>query len=157
MSCIDISYICSCHDQSYSGFYIHCRLLLEVQNSTVIYMCKFVYILFRKLIVSVLRRLENLGWKTAAGKAKVFGTILGIGGAMLLTFYKGPVLNLWNTNINLLEITSSHQHHGHTQTNNPHHQSNSQFLIGALLGLVSCICYSLWLIIQVSPLIIIEQ
>ncbi|KAL0334451.1 UNVERIFIED_CONTAM: WAT1-related protein [Sesamum angustifolium] len=70
---------------------------------------------------------------------------MGIGGAMLLTFYKGPELNLWNTNINLLEITKTHhQADGPTQSHVPDHN----LVLGAFLALASCVCYSLWLIIQ---------
>ncbi|RVW24791.1 WAT1-related protein [Vitis vinifera] len=38
--------------------------------------------------------LEKLAIRTWAGKAKVGGTLLGIGGAMVLTFYKGPQINM---------------------------------------------------------------
>ncbi|XP_057803277.1 WAT1-related protein At1g68170-like [Salvia miltiorrhiza] len=89
-------------------------------------------------MVAICLRLEKLGLNSSAGKAKAFGTILGIGGAMLLTFYKGPELNMWNTNINLLESSTSH------------HQPKSghDLALGALLSLASCVCYSFWLIVQ---------
>ncbi|KAG4967814.1 hypothetical protein JHK87_033465 [Glycine soja] len=32
---------------------------------------------------------------TSAGKAKVVGTVMGIGGAMMLTFYKNIEINIW--------------------------------------------------------------
>lgn len=64
---------------------------------------------------------------------------------MLLTFYKGPELNMWNTNINLLETaTTRHQANGPT----PSHQSGHDLVLGAVLSVASCVCYSLWLIIQ---------
>ncbi|XP_022876378.1 WAT1-related protein At1g68170-like isoform X2 [Olea europaea var. sylvestris] len=94
-------------------------------------------------IIAVCLRLEKLGWHTKAGKAKVFGTLLGIGGAMLLTFYKGPDINIWKTHINLLLTTSSHPKTLQTQSSQGGH-----FLLGSLLALASCVCYSLWLIIQ---------
>ncbi|KAL3843734.1 hypothetical protein ACJIZ3_001137 [Penstemon smallii] len=93
-------------------------------------------------IVAICLRLEKLGWNTAAGKAKVFGTLLGISGAMLLTFYKGPELNIWDTNINLL-VTTSRNHQVNEQTHEGH-----SIVGGALLALASCVCYSLWLIVQ---------
>ncbi|XP_073147123.1 WAT1-related protein At1g68170-like [Henckelia pumila] len=93
-------------------------------------------------VIAIFSRLERFGWNTSAGKAKVFGTLLGIGGAMLLTFFKGPVLNLWNTNINLLETTKSHHHHPTTQAH------KHSVVVGALLSVVSCVSYSIWLIIQ---------
>jgi len=40
--------------------------------------------------------------RTAAGKAKVLGTILGINGSMLPSFFKGVKINIWNFHINLL-------------------------------------------------------
>ncbi|EYU35417.1 hypothetical protein MIMGU_mgv1a006677mg [Erythranthe guttata] len=95
-------------------------------------------------IVAVCLRLERLGWNTAAGKAKVLGTLLGISGAMLLTFYKGPEINLWDTHINLLELTKSNRSNGSTQV----HHGGQNLVLGSILALVSCVCYSLWLIVQ---------
>ncbi|CAN7094120.1 unnamed protein product [Brassica rapa subsp. narinosa] len=40
--------------------------------------------------------------RTAVGKTKVFGTLMGIGGAMLLTFYKGFSIDFLKSDINLL-------------------------------------------------------
>lgn len=100
-------------------------------------------------------RLERLAWSSAAGKAKVFGTMVGICGAMIITFYKGAELNLWSTNINLLETTLSHPHHSGLQPKSEHGGHN--FIVGAILGLVSCVCYSLWLIVQVKlPTTVVE-
>lgn len=84
--------------------------------------------------------MERLGWKTSSGAAKIMGTALGVGGAMLLTFYKGVDLNLWKTNVNLL----NGQHHS------SHVQNSSNRVMGSLLAIGSCISYSIWLIIQVS-------
>ncbi|KAG1327962.1 WAT1-related protein [Cocos nucifera] len=53
-----------------------------------------------------LERLESLEIHSISGQAKVLGTLVGIGGAMLLTFYKGVDINLWSTNINLLKSHS---------------------------------------------------
>ncbi|XP_011087819.1 WAT1-related protein At1g25270 [Sesamum indicum] len=91
-------------------------------------------------IIAISLRLEKLGWNTIAGKAKVFGTLLGIGGAMVFTFYKGPELHIGKTGINLLKMTSSR---GQAQT-----QNHPNLVVGLLLSLVTCLTYSLWLIIQ---------
>jgi drug/metabolite transporter (DMT)-like permease len=80
--------------------------------------------------------LEVLGWKTQSGKAKIIGTLISIGGAMLFAFYKGPKIILWRTNVNLL----------HHATNRP---EGGHFILGIVLGLVSCVSNSLWLIVQV--------
>lgn len=88
-------------------------------------------------------RLEKLGWSKASGKAKVLGTLMGIGGAMVLTFYKGPNINIWNTHVDLLKAHKNQDGHvAYTHHNMP---------LGALLALASCVCYALWLIIQVVP------
>lgn len=81
-------------------------------------------------------RLEKLGWNSSAGKAKVFGTVVCISGAMLLSFYKGPEINMGRTNINLLHYMK--------------HKGESKPLLGACLAVVGCTCYALLLIVQVS-------
>ncbi|XAR53096.1 hypothetical protein NMG60_11021497 [Bertholletia excelsa] len=53
-------------------------------------------------VLAVTFKLEKLAWRTSAGRAKVVGTILCIGGAMVLTFYKGVVINFWSTSVDLL-------------------------------------------------------
>ncbi|XP_044491136.1 WAT1-related protein At1g25270-like isoform X2 [Mangifera indica] len=83
--------------------------------------------------------LEKVGgiW-SAAGKAKVLGTLMGISGAMLLTLYKGVEISIWSTNINLLHHPALH----HSQTN------NTKTLFGCLLALACCFLNASWLIIQ---------
>ncbi|XP_030441639.2 WAT1-related protein At1g25270-like [Syzygium oleosum] len=83
--------------------------------------------------------LEKARLRTVAGKAKVAGTLMGIGGAMLLTFYKGVELNLWSTHVNLL------RHVGATQQGQ---EGSSNLPLGSLLAVASCFFYALWLIIQ---------
>ncbi|XP_027347580.1 WAT1-related protein At1g25270-like [Abrus precatorius] len=83
--------------------------------------------------------LEKLNMRSSAGKAKVLGTILGIGGSMLLTFYKGLEINVRSFGINLL------QKNGHVAT--LHTDSDHKFL-GVLCGFGSCFSFALWLIIQ---------
>ncbi|KAF3651919.1 putative multiprotein-bridging factor 1c-like [Capsicum annuum] len=85
-------------------------------------------------IVAIILRLEKLGWNSSAGKAKVFGTVVCISGAMLLSFYKGPEINMGRTNINLLHYMK--------------HKGESKPLLGACLAVVGCTCYALLLIVQ---------
>ncbi|XP_051146973.1 WAT1-related protein At1g68170-like [Andrographis paniculata] len=95
-------------------------------------------------LVGIILRIEKLAWNTVAGKAKVFGTILGIGGAMFLTLYKGPDINYWDTNINLLTMTSTH--HNPQMSSSAH--SHGSYILGATLAIISCFFYALWLITQ---------
>lgn len=95
---------------------------------------------FLTLCIVLWQRLEKLDTRTTAGQAKVAGTIVGIGGAMLLTFYRGPEVNIWSANINILK--NSH-HQGVT----PPEYSNR--VGGSILASASCFSISIWLIIQV--------
>ncbi|XP_026658052.1 WAT1-related protein At1g68170-like [Phoenix dactylifera] len=93
-------------------------------------------------ILAVSFRLEILRIRQASGQAKVLGTLVGLGGATLLTFYKGPEINPWSTNLNLLKIHQEGDHHQAL----PHEPSKR--IMGAFLVIASCFFYSLWLIIQ---------
>ncbi|CAI0375691.1 unnamed protein product [Linum tenue] len=75
------------------------------------------------------------------GKAKLAGTLVGIGGAMLLTFYKGSVLDTWSTHVDLLHSPPP-PHSGHVAAD---HQNRG---LGALFAVGSCCSYALWLIVQ---------
>ncbi|KAH7575651.1 hypothetical protein JRO89_XS02G0179600 [Xanthoceras sorbifolium] len=94
-------------------------------------------------ILSISFGLEKLGIKTVAGKAKVIGTLMGIGGAMLLTFFKGVEINFFSTHLDLLHHNQLHS--GHVPSS---HASSSEHLLGLLLALGSCFSYAFWLIVQ---------
>ncbi|GLT95102.1 hypothetical protein SLE2022_128050 [Rubroshorea leprosula] len=87
-------------------------------------------------VLAICFRMENLGLKTMHGKAKVLGTLVGIGGAMVLAFYKGIQVKIFSTHVHLL--------HHHQDQAIGHHSS----LLGPILSIAACITYSLWLIIQ---------
>ncbi|KAG6702303.1 hypothetical protein I3842_07G027500 [Carya illinoinensis] len=59
-------------------------------------------------ILAVSFGLEKLSLGTIAGKAKVLGTLMGIGEAMLLTFYRGAEINIWSTHTKMSERYSCH-------------------------------------------------
>ncbi|KAL8162322.1 hypothetical protein V2J09_013811 [Rumex salicifolius] len=90
-------------------------------------------------ILAVFFRLEKLGINSMAGRAKVLGTILGIVGAMVLTFYKGFEINLWPTLIDARRFTHMAVS-SHPQDGNP--------VLGSLLSIACTLSYATWLIIQ---------
>ncbi|KAG6646703.1 WAT1-related protein At1g68170-like [Carya illinoinensis] len=94
-------------------------------------------------ILAVSFRLEKLSLGTIVGKAKVLGTLMGIGGAMLLTFYRGTEINIWSTHVDLL-------HHGQHQTGGHSAASpeSENLLLGSILALGGCFSFASWLIIQ---------
>ncbi|ESQ34195.1 hypothetical protein EUTSA_v10009731mg, partial [Eutrema salsugineum] len=90
-------------------------------------------------LVGIFVRLERLEFGTTIGKAKVFGTLVGIGGAMLFTFYKGFSIDFLKSNINLLLGTNT----SHVTLPASDHR-----VLGACLALFSCFSYAIWIIIQ---------
>ncbi|KAK8484683.1 hypothetical protein V6N13_080687 [Hibiscus sabdariffa] len=92
-------------------------------------------------ILAICFKMEKLAIRTSAGKAKVCGTLIGIGGAMVFTFYKGIKINIWSTHFNLVK----HPRHPGTS---PASHDTGRFILGAFFGLMSCISYSMWLITQ---------
>ncbi|KAK6115038.1 hypothetical protein DH2020_007307 [Rehmannia glutinosa] len=89
-------------------------------------------------ITSGLLWIENLAITQWHGMAKVLGTILGLGGAMAFTFYKGPPLYSSSTN-------ETHHSFGKDST-------KQEWIKGSLLSIISQVLYSLWLTMQ-GPLL----
>ncbi|XP_043697369.1 WAT1-related protein At1g68170-like, partial [Telopea speciosissima] len=91
-------------------------------------------------LLAVILRMERLGIKTIAGKAKLVGTAIGIGGAMVMTLYKGHEVIIWSTNI---DLTRGLGNAGATT-----HAAAGNRALGSILAFGCCWCYAIWLIIQ---------
>ncbi|KAF3777296.1 WAT1-related protein [Nymphaea thermarum] len=89
-------------------------------------------------ILAVLFRLEKLQMRSRASQAKVIGTLIGMGGAALLTFYKGARLQLWSIHAHLV-----HRHAGSSEQGN--------LALGSLLATANTLCMAIWFIIQANP------
>ncbi|PRQ20113.1 putative EamA domain-containing protein [Rosa chinensis] len=96
------------------------------------------------LIMAICFRLEKLTLGSHAGKAKLVGTVVGIGGAMIFTFFKGPELSIWSTHVDLLR--------GHHAAPSPSsvslHRSTGSHLLGSFSALGSAVSYAMWLTVQ---------
>ncbi|OMO83611.1 Drug/metabolite transporter [Corchorus olitorius] len=92
-------------------------------------------------IFVVTLRMERLAIRTMAGKAKLVGSVLSLGGAMILTFYKGKEINFGSTNINLAKHEADHH------VNKTHALLGNQVL-GSMLGLAYCLSFSIWNIVH---------
>lgn len=86
-------------------------------------------------------RLEKVNILKRGSQAKILGTIVTVGGAMVMTFISGPMLNLPWTNTNL--------HHSSSSAASPNHQNP---LIGSLMITIGCICWSAFIILQAITL-----
>ncbi|MCD7455923.1 hypothetical protein HAX54_030172 [Datura stramonium] len=92
-------------------------------------------------VIAVLLRFENLSFDKVSGKAKVMGTIICVGGAMVLTLYKGIDVHMWPIKIGLLH---------HAKEAAAHEKlvgESGTFALGIVLAVTSCICYSLWIVL----------
>ncbi|KAL8120559.1 hypothetical protein AgCh_017655 [Apium graveolens] len=88
-------------------------------------------------VLAVSFRSEKLGWNRVAGKAKVIGTLVGVTGAMVLTFYKGLSIDIWHTHIDLLKNGGNHVE-----------QPRLSQILGIFLCFCGSFCYAFWLIVQ---------
>lgn len=82
-----------------------------------------------------------------AGQAKMIGTILCVGGAVLLSFYHGKVIGLGESSI--------HWRYAEKIEGDSGSSGKTNFLLGPVALIVSALVWSAWFIIQVStaPLI----
>lgn len=88
-------------------------------------------------LLAAIFRQEKVGLKRLSGQAKVLGTILCVGGAMFLTFYKGPIVNIGESVIRWKYANDS----GDSKD-----KSNS--VLGSLIVIASTISWAVWYIIQ---------
>ncbi|XP_043690725.1 WAT1-related protein At1g43650-like isoform X2 [Telopea speciosissima] len=94
-------------------------------------------------VMALLLRLEKLRIKSAKGRAKVYGTLICIGGAMVFIFWKGGYHFKSLTRSPLIDIDgTSGSVHGSIR----HHKED--WIKGSLLILISFIAWSAWLILQ---------
>ncbi|KAJ4965087.1 hypothetical protein NE237_016936 [Protea cynaroides] len=93
-------------------------------------------------IMAVIFRLERLGIETLAGRMKIVGTTIGIGGAFVLTFYKGVEINIWSTNVDLSQGLGTR-----VSTSASQGELGNRIL-GSLMALGCSVSYAIWLIIQ---------
>eukprot|EP00253_Pinus_taeda_P001179 PITA_01179 len=95
-------------------------------------------------VMALLFRMESLNIKKLRSQAKIVGTIVCVGGAMLMTLYKGPILQMhWSL------------HHGskdnHTSVAAAASDSK-EWMIGTLLILAATLSWSAMFILQAAVL-----
>nr|GMD50824.1 WAT1-related protein At2g39510-like [Ipomoea batatas] len=89
-----------------------------------------------KIMALALLELEKVKMRKLHSQAKILGTIVTIGGAMIMTLVKGPNIGLpW----------TKHTHHIQTQTTL---HSQQDFIKGAVMVATGCFCWASFYILQ---------
>ncbi|GMI84428.1 Usually multiple acids move in and out Transporters 25 [Hibiscus trionum] len=92
-------------------------------------------------VLAALCRQEAVGIKKASGLAKVSGTIICVGGAMLLSFYHGHIIGIGESKI--------HWHYAERMSaNDSSGAKGSNFFLGPFLVMASAMAWAIWFIIQ---------
>ncbi|KAM0898352.1 hypothetical protein ACQ4PT_021996 [Festuca glaucescens] len=101
------------------------------------------YSIYRASLTASRNRMETLKLRKPSGRAKLTGTLVGLGGAMLLTFYKGPEIEFLHN----LGRTGLSRAHGDNQLLRLPPAEGSRIL-GSFLAIASCFSFAIWLTIQ---------
>jgi drug/metabolite transporter (DMT)-like permease len=83
-------------------------------------------------------RLETVNIKSKAGMAKIFGALLSLIGAMVLTLYKGVPLTHKTTH----QVSPAHNIKSGTGS------SPKRWFLGSVAMLANVLCFSFWLLLQ---------
>ncbi|KAL4180686.1 hypothetical protein AMTRI_Chr12g233870 [Amborella trichopoda] len=92
-------------------------------------------------VMACLLRLENVNIKSPRGLAKVIGTIICVGGAMIMTFVKGPILEFFHhlrTSKSLSDILGAKSLV----------DTKDNLTLGIILLIISVTAYSAWISYQ---------
>ncbi|KAL9313821.1 hypothetical protein ACSQ67_019273 [Phaseolus vulgaris] len=91
---------------------------------------------------AVLLRMEKVNIRTKGGITKIGSVFLCLVGVATVAFYKGPQLRI------------VHYHNHHSLHHEDQFSSGKRWILGSLLLFLSVIIWSLWLVIQVEPLVL---
>ncbi|XP_042499289.1 WAT1-related protein At3g28050-like [Macadamia integrifolia] len=97
-------------------------------------------------ILAVIFRMEKVDLRRESSRARVMGTIASVGGAFIVTLYKGPP-------IMLIEGTPTGTLDPSDQLPNLQYSSepsSSSWVIGGFFIILTCICSALWNILQAA-------
>lgn len=85
-------------------------------------------------------RLEKVNMKSLHSQGKILGTVVTLGGAMIMSLIKGPTLGLpWTKESSL--------HQSSTSSANPHDS-----IMGSLMIAAGCFCWACFIILQVRTI-----
>ncbi|KAL8162393.1 hypothetical protein V2J09_013882 [Rumex salicifolius] len=89
-------------------------------------------------ILATIFRLEKINIRKIPSQAKIVGTIVTVGGAMVMTLYKGPIVDLF--------FTGGGAHNADSSSSSS--SSGQHWVAGTLMLLCACLGWSAFFIIQ---------
>ncbi|XP_028780664.1 WAT1-related protein At4g08300-like isoform X1 [Neltuma alba] len=88
-------------------------------------------------VIAVILRVEVINLRNPRSIAKIVGTLISLGGVMIVTLYRGPIMkNVWPPLIHIHKDDHIHE----------------EWLKGSLLTIASCIAWAIWYIMQAYTL-----
>ena len=134
---IHISFVqCTSCNNIYNGLHFQVTLSIFANANTTVLLNFFFY------WVSI-ERLEKVNIKRRHSQAKLVGTMVAIGGAMLMTFVKGNVIELpWTS--------KSRSYNGQSHVMNTPKQEDTGK--GSIMLVASCFTWSCYIILQVESI-----
>ncbi|RCV23730.1 hypothetical protein SETIT_5G029000v2 [Setaria italica] len=96
-------------------------------------------------VMAAALKMETVRPGTPAGQAKLVGTAVCVGGSMIIPFYKGPVLRLWESPIHwrFAEHTSAASAPAAAAAG-----GHSGAILGDVLIIASCAAWAVWFVMQ---------
>ncbi|KAG6588585.1 WAT1-related protein, partial [Cucurbita argyrosperma subsp. sororia] len=91
-------------------------------------------------LLALLFRQESVGIKTTPGAAKVIGTVVCVGGAMLLSFYHGQTIDLGESGI--------HWKYAEMMRGESSSSQGGSAIWGCLYLIISSVAWAAWFVIQ---------
>ncbi|BAT92791.1 hypothetical protein LR48_Vigan05g073500 [Vigna angularis] len=99
-------------------------------------------------IMAVLCRMEKLNMKKVRCQAKVVGTMVTVGGAMVMTLYKGPLVEMvWTKH-----ALHQNQTNNATTTNNGTTPSDKDWLIGSIFLIIATLAWASLFVLQAKAI-----
>eukprot|EP00253_Pinus_taeda_P001357 PITA_01357 len=94
-------------------------------------------------VMALLFRMEKVNIKNLRSQAKIVGTIVCVGGALLMTLYKGPIVPM---------LWSPHNQSPETSSTAASTTDNKAWIIGSLLIIAATLAWSALFILQAAVL-----
>ncbi|KAG1338362.1 WAT1-related protein [Cocos nucifera] len=99
-------------------------------------------------VMAVLCRMEKVDLKKIRCQAKVVGTLLTVAGAMLMTLYKGPIMEM---------VWTKHVHPQRTSVSETTDSSDKDWLKGSIFVIISTLAWAALFVLQAIAVTLVMQ